>query len=458
MPNTKNAKRQREASESPKAVDITNQPSADPASQALSQAETNKQTGLDSETKQMMTGLREEFLAMTQVMKQQEEQFQDQLKGHKTAAHQTKDVWQMVMETMVSVKEQTEFAMKQMEKWTELMEEKVKWMEEKMKWMEERETLRQQVEELRQKQQQEPQLKASAPQRLPDAIKAPQTDPNVDVASFPPLNVHANGPTYRPKAVKNLSRNELFVQRFNNAKSPAELATVVARKDFIRRINGEAPLPKRTESIRSCYVRSNIISKEAKEQGPFKAIRSMFMDVIKLPYMEDISPLGQGFSISEVFYDGAYDEEVRTKFKEHGLLLPDFDPFAPPPHKPDISRETMKEHFCARRAQVYRRGRFTHVREAALAGCDEGMKAKVKALAQVQDRKYKGKHRRSGTTDTTSPTVGVIPSNVRYFLNGAFVLPGSEGERQMLEAERTRNIRMRQLAASTHEDMDTTQA
>jgi hypothetical protein len=301
------------------------------------------------------------------------------------------------------------------------------------------------------------------PMRYADAVGAPTREhQNATLAQFPVINSVATGPIYRPQLPKNLSRREKIADMYAKAKNVKELAELFARKDLVAQ--GEEPAEPRfprTQAIKSCYIRTNIAQKEAREEnGPYKAIRTVLHGKIGLPHVEDISILGSGFSIGELFYDAAHEEETQAKLEKWSLLLKDFDPLAPPPHRPEATREQMKEQFCIRRAQVYQRARFGLVREAALEGCDEEMKRKVKEIA-VQNQAH-GKYQRSasrrrpiervgysvsGTNSKGKQTEGGIPRDMWYNLNGTFVKKGSDAEKKLLELQRMREIRDRKRAA-----------
>ncbi|KAJ3235531.1 hypothetical protein HDU77_000246, partial [Chytriomyces hyalinus] len=185
---------------------------------------------------------------------------------------------------------------------------------------------------------------------------------------------------YRPK---NLNRTQNFNHSFKAAPSYKEIAAMSIQSDFNVPAH-EGPPPVRAESIKSCFVSLRFLKKEAKLNGPMKATRAIFRETFELPYIEDISPLGHGFSIAEIFFDGRHKADIRQKLDAKEILLADFNPLDTPPHLIDANEETMREQMCARRAGVYRRARFALVKQAALAGCDMAMPARIRELAAPQ--------------------------------------------------------------------------
>ncbi|KAJ3385038.1 hypothetical protein HDU80_000784 [Chytriomyces hyalinus] len=255
------------------------------------------------------------------------------------------------------------------------------------KQMERNEQLQRDNDELRKQIQQQQQQTQSTPQQPPPQNQRPRSASRaVRSASRgrpnAPIESHATGPVFRPK---NMNRTQNFVDKFNTAPSYKEIAAMSIRSDFNAPAR-EGPPPVRAESIKSCFVSLRFLKKEAKINGPMKATRAIFRETFELPYIEDISPLGRGFSIAELFFDGRHENEIRTKLAAKGILLDDFNPLAPPPHQLDANEDTMCEPMCARRAGVFRRARFALVKQAALAGCTETMKARIRALAALNGR------------------------------------------------------------------------
>ncbi|KAJ3385039.1 hypothetical protein HDU80_000785 [Chytriomyces hyalinus] len=168
-----------------------------------------------------------------------------------------------------------------------------------------------------------------------------------------------------------------------NAKTDEELAKLVTRRGaFPGDVESNPPSRPRAESIKSFFVNTNFLRREAKRNGPIKAIRAVFKSMCKLPYIDEISPLGKGISICEIFYDGRYDDEVKSKLREQRFLLEGFNPFEVPFYMVDTTEENVKERFCARRAGIYRRGRFELLRKAALAGANSAMQKRILELAK----------------------------------------------------------------------------
>ncbi|KAJ3233437.1 hypothetical protein HDU77_000671, partial [Chytriomyces hyalinus] len=174
-----------------------------------------------------------------------------------------------------------------------------------------------------------------------------------------------------------------FDAQLRNAKTDDELAKLVTRRDaFPGDAESNPPSRPRAESIKSCFVSTNFLRREAKRNGPIKAIRAVFKSMCKLPYIDEISPLGKGISICEIFYDGRYDDEVKSKLREQRFLLEGFNPFEVPFYMVGATEETVKERFCARRAGIYRRGRFELLRKAALVGANNAMQQRILELAK----------------------------------------------------------------------------
>ncbi|KAJ3241064.1 hypothetical protein HDU78_002031 [Chytriomyces hyalinus] len=207
-----------------------------------------------------------------------------------------------------------------------------------------------------------------------------------------PTESYATGPVIRPK---NMNRTQNFNNNFKSAPSYKEIAAMSIRSDF-NAPTREGPPPVRAESIKSCFVSLRFLKKEAKLNGPMKATRAIFRETFELPYIEDISPLGRGFSIAEIFFDGRHEDDIRQKLAAKEILLDQFNPLDNPPHQPDANEDTMKERMCARRAGVYRRARFALVKQAALEGCDRAMQARIRELAAPQ----RGNQSGSNTGDT----------------------------------------------------------
>ncbi|KAJ3240567.1 hypothetical protein HDU77_011114 [Chytriomyces hyalinus] len=175
-----------------------------------------------------------------------------------------------------------------------------------------------------------------------------------------PTESFATGPVYRQKSQsRNLNRNQTFVQKFNSAPSYKEIAAMSICQDF-RMQPRKGPQIVRAESISLCCVSLRFLKKEAKLNGPMKATRAIFRESFELPYIEDISPLGRGFSIAEIFFDSRHEDKIRTKLEAKGILLGDFNPLAAPPHQPKANIDTMRK---------------------PLAGCNETMKNRIRALA-----------------------------------------------------------------------------
>ncbi|KAJ3242028.1 hypothetical protein HDU81_008900 [Chytriomyces hyalinus] len=251
--------------------------------------------------------------------------------------------------------------------------------------MERNETLQREVEELRkqlQTQNQQPQHQQQPQQQPPKPTRSVSRAARTASRgrTDAPINSHATGPIYRPK---NLNRTQTFNQSFKAAPSYKEIAAMSIRSDFNAPAR-DGPPRVRAESIKLCFVSLRFLKKEAKMNGPMKATRAIFRETFELPYIEDISPLGRGFSIAEIFFDGRHEADIRQKLAAKEILLADFNPLDTPPHQIDANEETMRERMCARRAGVYRRARFALVKQAALEGCDMAMQARIRELAAPQ--------------------------------------------------------------------------
>ncbi|KAJ3232179.1 hypothetical protein HDU77_000898, partial [Chytriomyces hyalinus] len=173
------------------------------------------------------------------------------------------------------------------------------------------------------------------------------------------------------------------VRSIRKAQTDEELARLVTRRGaFAAGAGTSQPSRPRAATIKSCFVSTRFLRREAKQSGPIKAIRAVFKATLGLPYIDEISPLGKGFSICELFYDGEHDQAIKSKLRATELLLEDFNPLEVPAHMFDTHEETVLERFIARRAGVYRRARFELLRKATLTGVDEATQRRILELAK----------------------------------------------------------------------------
>ncbi|KAJ3380336.1 hypothetical protein HDU80_002156 [Chytriomyces hyalinus] len=111
---------------------------------------------------------------------------------------------------------------------------------------------------------------------------------------------------------------------FKAAPSYKEIAAMSIRSNFNAPAH-EGPPPVCAESIKSCFVLLRFLKKEAKLNGPMKATCAIFHKTFKLPYIEDISLLSRGFSITEIFFNGRHEADIRQKLAATEILIADFN-------------------------------------------------------------------------------------------------------------------------------------
>ena len=137
------------------------------------------------------------------------------------------------------------------------------------------------------------------------------------------------GPTYRPERrtnPKNKSYLQAFVEQYTGAQTDIERAALCMRRIYNPT---DQNTPKRATKCTSCYVDLTFLNRSAKAFGPLKSIRTVFRSW-GMPYIENISTLGSGFSKAEIFYDEDHDATVREILTREGRLLDGFDPATQP--------------------------------------------------------------------------------------------------------------------------------
>ncbi|KAJ3247879.1 hypothetical protein HDU77_008424, partial [Chytriomyces hyalinus] len=133
-----------------------------------------------------------------------------------------------------------------------------------------------------------------------------------------------------------------FDHSFKTALLYKEIAAMSVRLDFNAPTCKGPPLAC-TESIKSCFVLLRFLKKEAKLNGLMKAMCTIFHETFELLYIKDISLLGCGFSIAEIFFDGPHKANMCQKLTAKEILLADFNLLDTPLHQIDANEETIKE-------------------------------------------------------------------------------------------------------------------